>query len=87
LATDFIYLKIKEEEKMKKKSNVNHPKHYNRGKFEVIDVIHDWGLGFNLGNTVKYIARAGHKDPNKQIEDLEKAIFYIKDEIKRRQNV
>jgi hypothetical protein len=64
-------------------SNVNHPSHYNTGKFEVIDVIHDWGIGFDLGNAVKYIARAGHKDESKYIEDLKKAIFYINDEIKR----
>ena len=32
--------------------HVNHPNHYNKGKFEVIDVIEDWGLGFNLGNAV-----------------------------------
>ena len=62
---------------------VNHPKHYNIGKFEVIDVIHDWKLGFNLGNAVKYIARAGHKDPTKVKQDLQKAIWYIEDEIKR----
>jgi hypothetical protein len=58
---------------------VNHPKHYNMGKFEVIKVIRDWNLGFNLGNTVKYIARAKHK--NNELEDLEKALFYLKDEI------
>lgn len=62
---------------------VNHPDHYNMGMFEVIDVIHDWGLGFDLGNALKYIARAGHKDPQKTVEDLEKAIFYINDHIRR----
>lgn len=65
------------------KEAVNHPSHYNVGKFEVIDVIHDWKLGFNRGNAIKYLARAGHKDQAKYIEDLNKAIFYIKDEIKR----
>lgn len=40
-------------------------------------------MNFNRGNAVKYIARAGLKDPNKEIEDLEKAAFYIQDEIKR----
>ena len=49
---------------------VNHPQHYNVGKHEVIDVIEDWGLGFHLGNALKYIARAGHKDPAKTEEDL-----------------
>jgi len=58
---------------------VNHPAHYNTGKYEVIDVIEDWKLGFNLGNTVKYLARAEHK--SNQIEDLEKAAFYLNRQI------
>lgn len=62
--------------------SVNHPSHYNIGKYEVIDVIDDWGLDFELGNAVKYIARAGHKDSSKTIEDLEKAVFYINHKIK-----
>lgn len=54
--------------------NVNHPSHYADGrKYEPIDVIQDWELDFCLGNTVKYIARAGRKYSNKTIEDLEKA--------------
>jgi hypothetical protein len=57
--------------------NVNHPAHYNTGKFEVIDVIDDWGLDFYSGNCIKYIARAGKKDPNKLLEDLEKARWYL----------
>jgi hypothetical protein len=69
--------------KVRKGEAVNHPSHYNQGKFEVIDVIHDWKLGFDLGNAVKYIARAGAKDQSKYVEDLKKAIFYINDEIKR----
>jgi len=56
---------------------VNHPKHYTTGKVEVIDYIEDKELGFHLGNAVKYISRAGKKDPQKTIEDLEKAVWYI----------
>jgi len=56
-------------------SNVNHPKHYNSGKIEVIDAIEDWGLGFNDGNVIKYVAR--HKHKGKPIEDLEKAKWYL----------
>jgi len=63
---------------------VNHPSHYNKGKIEVIEAIEDWGLGFSLGNAVKYIARAEHK--GNPIEDLEKAAWYIRREITRRQN-
>jgi hypothetical protein len=62
--------------------NINHPRHYNLGKYEVIDVIEDWKLGFNLGNAVKYIARAGHKHRTKLKEDLEKALWYVNREIR-----
>jgi hypothetical protein len=61
-------------------SLVEHPTYYG-GKdnpYEAIKVIHAWGLGFDLGNAVKYISRAGKKNPLKEIEDLEKAITYIK---------
>ena len=61
--------------------NVNHPKHYNQGKIEVIEFIEDKKLNFNRGNAVKYIARAGIKDPSKEIEDLEKARWYLAREI------
>jgi len=60
----------------------NHPAHYTTGKIEVIDFIEDQGLGFCLGNAVKYIARAGRKDPGKTVEDLEKASWYLTREIK-----
>lgn len=62
-------------------SNVDHPNHYNKGRFEVIEVIEDWDLNFSLGNTIKYIARAKHK--GKEIEDLEKAMWYLSREIER----
>lgn len=67
------------------KENVNHPDHYNTGKYEVIDVIEDqgWGEGFNKGNAIKYIMRAKHKNSDKEIEDLEKARWYIDREIQR----
>lgn len=63
---------------------VNHPSHYGGDvPYESIKVINAWGLNFNLGNAVKYISRAGKKDPAKLIEDLEKARFYLDDEIKQ----
>lgn len=52
---------------------VNKPSHYTDGNIEVIAFIEDKKLGFCLGNAVKYIARAGKKDPSKEIEDLKKA--------------
>jgi hypothetical protein len=62
---------------------VNHPSHYTDGKIEVIDFIEDKNLSFHRGNAVKYIARAGKKDPAKEIEDLRKAIWYLTREIQR----
>jgi Protein of unknwon function (DUF3310) len=62
---------------------INHPAHYNQGKIEVIEFIEDKGLNFHRGNAVKYIARAGIKDPAKEIEDLMKAKWYIEREIER----
>ena len=64
---------------------VEHPEHYQLGGIEVIDAITAWGFaeGFNRGNAIKYIARAGRKDKAKEIEDLEKARFYINAEIRR----
>ena len=65
--------------------NVNHPTHYGgeENLYEAIKVIEAWELGFCLGNAVKYIARAGKKDPAKEIEDLEKAVWYLRREIER----
>lgn len=66
-------------------SQVDHPAHYRRGSgFEAIDVIEAWELGFNLGNAVKYISRAGIKSSDSDIQDLEKALWYINREISRR---
>lgn len=66
---------------------VNRPAHYTDGKIEVIDFIEDKKLGFCLGNAVKYISRAGKKDPTKEIEDLNKAKWYIERRIKELQEV
>jgi hypothetical protein len=62
---------------------INHPSHYNKGKIEVIDFIEDQQMNFNLGNAVKYISRAGAKDPTTTIEDLKKAAWYVNREIQR----
>ena len=63
--------------------NVNHPSHYTDGKIEVIDFIEQKNLNFHRGNAVKYIARAGKKDPEKEVEDLQKAVWYLNREITR----
>jgi len=56
---------------------VNHPPHYKAGGIEVIDVIEAKELGYHLGNTVKYILRAGRKDKATELQDLEKAQWYL----------
>lgn len=63
-------------------SAVEHPSHYNShpSGVECIDVVQH--MNFNLGNAVKYIWRCDEK--GNPIQDLEKAIFYLKQEIKRR---
>jgi hypothetical protein len=66
------------------KEQVNHPKHYGGqdNPYEAIKVIDAWELGFSLGNTVKYISRAGKKGKDKELEDLRKALWYLEHHIK-----
>ena len=66
-------------------SNVEHPPYY-QGKIEVIDFIDAWDLNFYLGNVVKYICRAGRKNPEKIAEDLRKAEFYLHRYIEKIEN-
>lgn len=75
---------------MERKDKVNHPSHYTWLKekcgVEVIDITRH--LDFDKGNAVKYLLRSGYKEEEgyssiqKEIEDLEKAIWYIKDKIR-----
>ena len=62
------------------KEQVNHPQHYGGedNPYEAIKVIEAWGLDFNLGNVVKYLSRAGKKSEETEIQDLEKALWYLK---------
>lgn len=76
---------VKAEEKSV--SDSIHPSYYKGKNFEVIDFIEEYELDFRLGNAVKYIARAGKKNPDKYIEDLEKAKYYLEREIQRRGSV
>jgi len=60
---------------------INKPTHYNQGNIEVSDFIIDQNMNFLEGNIVKYVSRYKLKngaDPDKQIEDLEKAEWYLK---------
>lgn len=64
---------------------VNHPPHYNAYQgIEIIDLVEQ--MNFNRGNAVKYISRAGLKNPETEVEDLKKARWYIDREIQRLEN-
>jgi hypothetical protein len=65
------------------KEMVNNPVHYG-GKdnpYEAIKVIDAWELGFSLGNTIKYISRAGKKNSDAELQDLKKAMWYLQHHI------
>jgi hypothetical protein len=66
-----------------KEDVVNHPSHYKAGGIETIDFIESKKLDYHLGNVVKYISRAGKKDPAKEIQDLEKAAWYLARKIEK----
>jgi hypothetical protein len=71
------------QETFKEEDVVNNPKHYNVG-IEPIEAIESWKLGYNLGNVIKYVARADHK--GKRIEDLKKARWYLDREINKNES-
>lgn len=61
---------------------INHPSYYGGDTtYEAIKVIEAWGLNFNRGTALKYQSRAGKKDPSKEVEDLEKSVWYLQREI------
>lgn len=61
--------------------------HYTEGRiYEPRKVIHDWGLNFNLGNVVKYVSRAGRKEGEDALIDLQKARQYLEFEIEEIEN-
>ena len=64
---------------------VNHPPHYGGEDniYEAIKVIEAWNLGFHLGNTIKYISRAGKKDGAELLDDLKKARWYLNRKIQK----
>lgn len=70
-------------EQQKSYEYVNHPQHYGgvENTYEVIKVIEALEMDFHLGNTFKYIARAGKKGSDKEIQDLEKALWYLQRKI------
>lgn len=68
------------------KDNVNQPSHYKDGGIETIDYIEAKGFNYHLGNVVKYLSRAGKKDPDKTLEDLKKARWYLDRHIQNLEN-
>lgn len=74
---------MKQMKQIEQNDQVNHPAHYTDGGIETIDYIEAKGLNFARGNAVKYISRAGKKDTAKEIEDLEKAVWYLNRELER----
>ena len=68
---------------MKEQTQINHPDYYQNKKngLEVVDFIEGWDLNFNLGNVVKYIARAGKKSNENKLIALCKASWYLNHEI------
>ena len=67
---------------MAETTNESGPKYYRRGSIQVWDFVRDQELNFHLGNVIKYVCRAGHKFDD--IDDLEKAIHYLKNEVEFR---
>lgn len=69
-------------QKEREVEEVDHPPYYGSDStYETIKVIEAWELGFNLGNTVKYISRAGKKPGMELLTDLRKAAWYLNREI------
>jgi len=65
-----------------KYDQVNNPQHYTTHPSGVECIQVTRHMNFNRGNAMKYIWRAGEKDKDKEIQDLEKAVWYLQDEIK-----
>lgn len=62
---------------------VNHPTHYQSTSLEAIEVIEDYDLNFSLGSAFKYLVRCGRKPGEDTLEDLDKAVWYLKRELDR----
>ena len=82
--SELIFNEVHSEKTQEDFDSISRPAHYTEGrKYEPIDVIEDWGLGFCAGNALKYIGRAGRKSSGslsqkeKTIEDIDKAIWYL----------
>lgn len=81
--TDNEFLDLIEHDKPANNDAINHPAYYTDGKIEVSDFIADKNINFFRGNVVKYTCRAGKKNAETEVEDLQKARWYIDREIER----
>lgn len=72
----------KKGESEEKNDVISHPSHYTQG-IECMDYIESHKLNYARGNVIKYVTRAGLKDASKEVEDLEKARWYLDREIER----
>ena len=66
-----------------REEEINHPDYYRSGGIEAIDFIDAHRLNFNLGNVIKYVTRAGHKEGEETLTALSKARWYLEHEIER----
>lgn len=87
LVKDLEFLGDIQNRRLKKKSRggndvIEHPAHYTQG-IECMDYIESHRLNYARGNIIKYVTRAGLKDASKEVEDLEKARWYLDREIER----
>lgn len=64
-------------------ANPIEPDYYNKTNMSVCDIVDTYDLNYNKGNVIKYVCRAGKKNPDKEIEDLQKAKKFIEIEIER----
>lgn len=80
---DTCKMSIAQDDAIVSMKEVDHPEHYRGKNLEVIEVIEAFNLGFNLGNAIKYILRAGKKGDKRT--DLEKACWYLKREVEKSQ--
>ncbi len=74
-----VFENVNQRRETPNESLVNHPSHYQGNTFEVIDIIDDFQLNFNIGNALKYLLRSGKKGDRNT--DLKKAIWYIEREM------
>lgn len=78
---DWLWVK-RQYENLGDEDVIKRPSHYQgKGGLQAVDVIESFGLNYNLGNSEKYILRAGKKTGNSKIQDLKKAVFYLNREI------